>query len=320
MTRSNRSAASLPRREVPLDPAAVKEFRGRYRERFEGQPAKSRVYRDVSDGIAHGGIEYYLPLFFETTAGLLDYLPASCPVLAPAGLEDVLTQAENEINERYDLASLDPERPILTAEETFHPAKDILTAIRAGTLSEFSNRKLGNTAGNIDLGTQVPPALRIEARYEDAAARLMQFLGSFEGRVLFTTDSAGRREQVHELLSGRGLDLIRVDSWFAFLASEHRIGVSIAPLDSGFILADADVALISEQQLFGDRVRQRKRKRYNDRDPETIIRQLSDLEAGSPVVHAEYGVGRYLGLETDSMAGLGAMMAPSSTFRCMRSS
>ncbi len=294
----------LPAREVPLDPDAVKAFRGRYRERFEGQPAKSKVYRDVSDGIAHGGIEYYLPLFFETTAGLLDYLPPDCPVLAPAGLQDVLAQAEDEIHERYELASLDPERPILTATETFHAADDVLAAVRVRPLAEFTNRKLGGAAGSLDLSTQVPPALRIEARYEDAAAQLMQFLKGFEGRVLFTTDSAGRREQVYELLSGRGLDLVRVDSWHAFLASGHRIGVAIAPVDSGFLLADADIALISEQQLFGDRVRQRKRKRYNDRDPETIIRQLSDLEAGSPVVHAEYGIGRYLGLETLTTGGI----------------
>ena len=294
----------LPAREVPLDPDAVKAFRGRYRERFEGQPAKSKVYRDVSDGIAHGGIEYYLPLFFETTAGLLDYLPADCPVLAPAGLDDVLRQAESEVNERYELASLDPERPILTAAETFHTADDVLGAIGKRPRAEFTNRKLGGSAAGVDLATQVPPALRIEARYEDAAAQLMHFLARFEGRVLFTTDSAGRREQVHELLGGRGLDLVRVDDWHKFLASEHRIGVAIAPVDNGFILADANIAVISEQQLFGDRVRQRKRKRYNDRDPETIIRQLSDLEAGSPVVHAEYGIGRYLGLVTLSTGGI----------------
>ncbi len=69
--------AVLPAREIPLDPDSIQVFRSAYRERFEGQPAKSRVYREVSEGIAHGGIEYYLSLFFETTANLLDYLPAS---------------------------------------------------------------------------------------------------------------------------------------------------------------------------------------------------------------------------------------------------
>ena len=293
----------LPAREVPLDPAAVKRFRSRYRERFEGQPARSRVYRDVSDGIAHGGIEYYLPLFFESTANLLDYLPDDCPVLHPDGLDAVLDQTASEIHERYELASLDAERPILTAAETFFSRKDVHEGLGRRPAASYASRKL---AAGSNLAVQVPPALRIEARYEDAAAQLVAFLDAFDGRVLFTTDSAGRREQIHELLSGRGLDLARVESWQGFLNGTARIGVAVAPIDNGMILTDASLAIISEQQLFGERVRQKRRRRYNERDPETIIRQLSDLESGSPVVHAEYGVGRYLGLTTLTTGGITA--------------
>jgi transcription-repair coupling factor (superfamily II helicase) len=93
----------LPAREIPLDADAVRDFRERYRERFEGQPGRSRVYREVSDGIAHGGIEYYLPLFFDSTATLLDYLPGDCAVFAPHALESILEQAWAEIEERYQL-------------------------------------------------------------------------------------------------------------------------------------------------------------------------------------------------------------------------
>jgi transcription-repair coupling factor (superfamily II helicase) len=109
----------LPAREIPLDADSIKAFRERYRERFEGQPSRSRVYRDISDGIAHGGIEYYLPLFFDSTASLVDYLPTDCIVLAPQGLESVLERSWAEIEERYELSRLDPERPILSAQETF---------------------------------------------------------------------------------------------------------------------------------------------------------------------------------------------------------
>ncbi len=296
----------LPAREVPLDADAVKAFRGRYRERFEGQPAKSRVYRDVSDGVAHGGIEYYLPLFFETTSGLLDYLPTSCPILMPAGLDGLFDNAASEIMERYELASLDPERPVLTPEETFFTRDAINARFKEHPRATYLGRKLPNAPNGLNLSTKLPPALRIDARYEDAAMQLVTFLDSFDGRVLFTTDSAGRREQVYELLRGRGLDLVRVDSWQAFLDAPARIGVAVAPLDNGVILSDARIAIVSEQQLFGERVRPKKKKRYNDRDPETIIRQLSDLEAGSPVVHAEYGVGRYLGLVTLTTGGITA--------------
>ncbi len=296
----------LPAREVPLDAAAIQGFRDRYRERFEGQPGKSRVYRDVSDGIAHGGIEYFLPLFFETTATLLDYLPADCIVLAPNELVSLLEQFTSEAVERYELCSLDPERPILTVEETFITPASVSDRLQQFTHIRYSAQSLAEARQNLNFDTRLPPAMKIEARYEDAAAALMRFLQTFEGRVLFSTDSPGRREQLFELLSGRGLDLVRIDDWRSFRRMEPLIGVAIAPLDNGVLLPDAGVAVISEQQLFGERTKARQRKRRSDRDPETIIRQLDDLQPGSPVVHEEYGVGRYLGLTTLEAGGITA--------------
>ena len=294
----------LPAREVPLDADAIRDFRDRYRERFEGQPGKSRVYREVSDGIAHGGIEYYLPLFFESTAALTDYLPDNCAVFAPEGLEAILAQAWSEIEERFELCRLDPERPILSADETFHSVES--TAARLGRYPSFrySTQSLAERDANINLPTRLPPAMKIEARYEDAAGALMQFLDDFDGRTLFTTDSPGRREQLHDMLSGRGLDLARPDDWPSFAAGQQEVAVAIAPLENGVLLPDAHIAIVSEQQLFGERARQRSRRRRAERDPETIIRQLNDLEAGSPVVHAEYGIGRYLGLTTLEAGGI----------------
>ena len=294
----------LPAREIPLDADSIRGFRERYRERFEGQPAKSRVYREISDGIAHGGIEYYLPLFFESTATLLDYLPQDCVVLAPHGLESTLEQTWHEIEERYELSRLDPERPILSTEETFNLPADMLAQMGDLRQIRYSAQSLADHGNNFNLQTRLPPALKIEARYEDAAGALMRFLDEFDGRVLFTSDSAGRREQIYELLAGRNLDLVRVDDWDSFSTSGQRVGVAIAPLENGVVLTAANIAIISEQQLFGERVRQKTRRRRIERDPETIIRQLDDLESGSPVVHAEYGVGRYQGLTTLEAGGI----------------
>lgn len=294
----------LPAREIPLDPDSIQFFRAAYRERFEGQPAKSRVYRDISEGIAHGGIEYYLPLFFESTAGLLDYLPGNCLVIAPEGLQDLLQKSWAEIEERYQLSRLDPERPILSAEETFSSPQSILDRMKESPQVRYSAQTLADSKRVSNLATRLPPALKVEARYEDAAAALMRFLDDFEGRVLFSCDSAGRREQIFEMLAGRNLDLVRIDNWKSFLHSKTRIGVAIAPLENGVLLPEAGIAIIGEQQLFGERVRQQNRRRRIERDPETIIRQLNDLEEGSPVVHAEYGVGRYLGLITLETGGI----------------
>ena len=288
----------LPARELPLDQDNIKRFRHRYRERFEGQPSRSRIYSDVSDGIAHGGIEYYLPLFFEETASFLDYLPASTVIFAPQDLSAVLEQAWQEIGERYELCSLDPERPILKPHESFLDPEEVRQKISSAQCIHYSAQSLEESDANINLSTRIPPALRIEARYEDAAASLMQFLNSFDGRILFTADSPGRRESVYELLAGRGIEISRVDSWSAFLDSSIQAGIAVAPIEDGVLLPDSRLAIISEQQLFGEKPRQRNRRRRTERDPETIIRQLNDLQTGSPVVHAEYGVGRYLGLTT----------------------
>ncbi|MDJ0794612.1 MAG: transcription-repair coupling factor [Woeseiaceae bacterium] len=300
------SISILPAREVPLDTDAVRGFRDRYRERFEGQPGKSRVYREVSDGIAHGGIEYYLPLFFDATAAFVDYLPDGCIVLAPADVDNLLEQFQVEANERFELCSLDPERPILGVGETFFSPEDALGSVAALPGIRYSSQSLADSPGSLNLDTRLPPAMKIEARYEDAAAALLRFLKDFDGRVLFTTDSPGRREQLYDMLSGRGLDLVRIDHWHEFLEATQRIGVAIAPVDNGILLPGAKLAIISEQQLFGERTRARKRRRRSDRDPETIIRQLNDLEPGSPVVHEEYGIGRYLGLTTLEAGGIAA--------------
>ena len=297
----------LPAREVPLDADAIRGFRDRYRERFEGQPAKSRVYRDISDGIAHGGIEYYLPLFFPATASLLEFLPAGCIILAPAGLDTLLEQFWVEARERYELCSLDRERPILSIEETFIAPEAVPGSLTAFPVVDYSAQSLAEHPNTFNFDTRLPPAMKIETRYEDAAASLMQFLDVFEGRVLFSTDSPGRREQIIDMLSGRGLDLTRISDWQEFKDDAHRIGIAVAPFDNGVLLPGARVAVISEQQLFGERTRTRKkRRRKSDRDPETIIRQLNDLEPGSPVVHEEYGVGRYLGLATLDAGGITA--------------
>ncbi len=296
----------LPAREVPLDADAVHSFRDRYRERFEGQPGKSRVYRDVSDGIAHGGIEYYLPLFFETTASLSDYLPPDCVLLSPVDLESRLQQFWSEAEERYELCRLDPERPILNVAETFVEPQEIPVRLKKFAHIQYTAQSLAEADTHFNFDTRLPPALKIEARYEDAAAALMQFLASFDGRVLFTTESPGLREQLFDLLSGRGLDQGRVDDWQEFAGLAQRIGIAVAPLDSGMLLPGAGTAIISEQQLYGERSKAPRRKRKSDRDPETIIRQLNDLEPGSPVVHEEYGIGRYLGLATLETGGIEA--------------
>lgn len=301
------SLSVLPARETPLDEQAVREFRRRYRARFAGEAARSRVYREVSEGIAHGGIEYYLPLFFDTTAGLLDYLPAGTLAFRPPDLEALLAGAWREIEERHGIASLDPERPVLDPEEAFLPAASVADSLSAYRSVELSANKPppGGPDSDRDFATRPVPPLRIDTHREDAAARLAAFVQQFEGRVLFCADSAGRREAIVDLLSARGIAVPRVADWPAFVAGDAPTAVAVAPLEEGALLPAAGLALVAEHSIFGRRISQRRRRRRRgERDPEAVIRELGDLREGAPVVHEEYGVGRYRGLQTLDAGGV----------------
>ena len=303
-TESIPSIEILPAREVPLDEEGINRFRRAYRARFEGQPSKSRVYREVSEGIAHGGIEYYLPLFFESTANLLDYLPEGSALFVPSELEELLARAREEIAERYELTRLDPERPVLPPDEAFATATEVSERLSRFRRVSYQALSVAEADDAVNVPARMPPALRVSAQYEDAAQALMRFIGEFDGRILFTAESAGRREHILELLQGRRLGVERVAGWQAFLESDARLAVAVAPVAAGMLLPSAGLAVIAEQQLFGERPRQRVRRRRAERDPEAIIRELNDLAEGSPVVHAEYGVGRYRGLVTLETAGI----------------
>lgn len=294
----------LPAREVPLDQVSIRNFRDRYRERFEGQPSRSRVYQEVSNSIAHGGIEYYLPLFFESTTSLLDYLPTNCILYVPYDISQILEIAWQGIRERYQLYSLDPERPVLLPEESFSQPHEIREYFDAYSRITYSSQSLRESDSTFNLPARLPPAIRIEARYEDPTRAIIDFLEKFDGRVLFTADSPGRLEIIYEMLVARNLDISRVEGWQGFLNTDQDIGVTVSPIQNGVLLPEAAIAIITEQQLFGVKSQQRSRKHRSKRDPETIIRQLNDLQEGAPVVHLEYGVGRYLGLITLDTGGI----------------
>ncbi|HUO82921.1 MAG TPA: transcription-repair coupling factor [Gammaproteobacteria bacterium] len=297
----------MPGREFPLTPEGIRGFRGRFRARFEGDPTRAQIYRDVSDGIAPGGIEYYLPLFFDRTATLFDYLPAAS---AWVSLGDGLAAARAawaEINERYAQRAHDRERPILEPGEIGLPPEELEERLsRYGHIrADRFEIAEGTVPGPVlNFSSAAPPRLKLDNRSGEPARRLAEFLDGFDGRVLFVCESAGRRETLRDLLLAHDRSLPAVGGWQAFLDSGEPAAVTVAALEEGLRLDAAGLAVVSDQQLFGDRARQQARRRRSDRDPESIIRELTDLNPGSPVVHEEYGVGRYRGLETIEVGGI----------------
>ena len=286
----------LPGREYPFSAEAIRSFRTRFRECFPGDPSRVGVYRDIGEGIAAGGLEYYLPLFFDELASLPDYLRPGTLLVEAEPVSDALEQAWAGVLERHDQLGHDIERPILGPGEVFVAPADLLDRLAAFPTLQLSSFK--QVAGGADLGSARPPALRLDARAPQPAAALLEFLLEFDGRVLFTAESPGRRELLRSLLAGNGITVSSSEGWPAFLSGDELRGLAVAPLEDGLWLPEAKLAVIAESQLFGERVRQRTRRRRGARDPEAVIRELSDLREGAPVVHVDHGVGRYLGLVT----------------------
>ncbi|HVC37555.1 MAG TPA: transcription-repair coupling factor, partial [Gammaproteobacteria bacterium] len=285
----------LPAHEFPLDEDGIRNFRLRYRARFEGDPQKNPIYRDVSNGLAPAGIEYYSILFFDNGASFFDYLPADAVIALLEDIDGATKQTWMQIMERYEQYRHDIERPLLRPDELWLAPETVQTSLSARARIQLQNFEFPDKDA-MNFSTAAPPPLRVESRAPEPVEKLLRFLTGFTGRVLFAAESAGRREYLLELLARRDLQPISVDGWPAFIASNARIALCIAPLERGLLLAEAGISLIAEEQLFGQRARQSNR-RSSSRNPENIIRDLAALAEGAPVVHQEHGVGRYLGLQ-----------------------
>jgi transcription-repair coupling factor (superfamily II helicase) len=298
----------LPAREMPLDADAVRVFRGRFRARFEGEPTQAGIYRGVSEGLAPAGIEFYLPLFFETTATLFDYLPQNAILVRDATLTGALQRNWQDIESRYEARRHDIERPILAPHELFLNPAEIESQLASFATIELNSFKADletapQTHGVHNFPTAAPRALRIDTHADKPFAALESFVSQFDGRVLIAADSAGRREVLHEMLRAADYSVTPVEGWDEFASGTALLALTIAPDLEGLTLIEPPIAVVSEAQLFGARARQERRRKRAATDPEAILRDLQDLNPGAPVVHEEYGVGRYVGLQAMDVVG-----------------
>jgi len=124
----------------------------------------------------------------------------------------------------------------------------------------------------------------------------------FGGRILLAADSAGAAKCCMNAARPR-LRVTPVEGWEEFATGAAALALTVAPDLEGLTLTTPPIAVVSEAQLFGARARQERRVSGAATDPEAILRDLQDLNPGAPVVHEEYGVGRYVGLQAMEVAG-----------------
>jgi transcription-repair coupling factor (superfamily II helicase) len=293
----------LPAREFPLDDSGRARFRGRFREVFEGDPSRSALYKDISSGVIPAGIEYYLPLFFEATATLADYLPANSVALLHGDVSAAIAHFWEDTEARYRLLRGDKARPLLAPPELFLPEDEF-----NGLLKSFSRVLVSTTAeANPDApveekrsrtSTLAPPSVQVDRRSTDPLLALKRFATSTRERVLIVAESLGRRETMQQYFAEYGFKPSLVDDWASFLASDASPALAVGPLHRGFVWPAANLAIVTEAELYADVARRPGKREGRRSNVDAMLRDLSEVRIGDPVVHEQHGIGRYLGLTT----------------------
>jgi transcription-repair coupling factor (superfamily II helicase) len=298
----------LPGREFPLDDAARNAFRARWREKMEGDPSKVRLYKDLGAGLATGGIEYYLPLFFDQTATLFDYLGEDAALALHGEVDDALKRFWADTRERHRFLQHDRERPILPPEEIFLRDEEFFAlANRHATLA---------VRGSDETSWARPlPDLSVDRGAPEPLQRLKTHLAETAHRVLIVAESEGRRESLLELLRDSRIEPPSVDSLASFASGDTHFAIAVAALAEGFVwrvpATGSDVAgvagdaaslaieFVTETELFATApTARRRRKQELASDVNALIKDLSELKIGDPVVHVNHGIGRYVGLKS----------------------
>lgn len=310
----------LPAREFPLTKEAISHFRTAWREEFEGDPRQCTVYLDVSEGHVPQGIEYYLALFFEQTSNLLEYLAENSLIIKCKGVNEAIESFWQQAKERYDQYGHDRLRPILAPKQLFLPPQEMFGALKQFSQYNFHYPYLITALPNLSIEPRhAIPLLALKSYLEDHG-----FLGNFENsdslggldnldnheipsspknRILFTAESLGRCEVFKELLLTIDCKALEISGWDAFVNSDIPLAITTASLEQGFTVDD--ITVIPEAVVLGRRVLQTRRRnpKHKAFEVDFEVRSLAEITVGAPVVHIDYGIGRYLGLTHLTLSG-----------------
>ena len=320
----------LPAHEFPTDDAAQKIFRSRFREEVNGNPNDAAVYKAVSGGQFGAGVEYYLPLFFEDgCATLFDYLGADALAVCVGDVHTEARRFEAEVKSRFQMAQGDATYPPLPPQHLYLAADQF-----SGCLKGYPQilPELGGAAFAL-------PNVAVNRQAEQPLQALQDFQTAFDGRILLTAESAGRRETMLGFFAQHGLKPKSVDGWQAFLESCEKLCITVTPLAYGFRLGQPEngvdnvgwvatqhsaetenvgsrpnlpadtpsenLALITESDLYQYVAKSRSstRRKKHAAVSDGLLRDLAEISIGDPVVHEEHGIGRYMGLVTMDLGG-----------------
>ena len=274
----------LPARECPLDDEGVGIFRNNYREKFEGDLSKSKIYKSITKSTPFAGMEWYLPLFFEQTNSIFDYIEPKDAVLLLGDTAKAASDYWSETASRYRLYAYDTERPILEPNEFLIPADQFFKKIKDyPQIKKYKDRI--KSIKDIAIDRDESPPLH----------KLSKLISKSTQRILLCAEGLGRRESLADLLKQSDIQFKLVEDWNAFIDSHEKVCLIAGPLHDGF--SYSNYLIITENEIFPNFVRQiKKSKRNKSFSSDGIVKDLTELSIGDPIVHEQHGVGRYKGL------------------------
>ncbi|SDI84788.1 transcription-repair coupling factor [Ferrimonas sediminum] len=292
----------LPAREFPTHPKAIERFRSQWGQHFSRISNESEsVYQQISKGLMPAGVESYLPLFFDSTATLFDYLPEQVQLLTSGDIQQACEQFLKDAHNRYENYGVDPLRPLLAPPQLFLQTEELFARIKP-----HGRIQLTSATSEVARDPRAAVAAIGDIAVNHQLKRPTQALSTRMGevkRTLFSVESDGRREALLELLRPLKLTIESFAHLDDFIAASAPVGLIVSPLEQSVVLEKERLALICEEELLGGRIRQRRRQRKTV-SSDTLIRNLAELKVGQPVVHLKHGVGSYQGLQTLDAGGM----------------
>ncbi|MEQ9849829.1 transcription-repair coupling factor [Pectobacterium brasiliense] len=295
----------LPAHEFPTDKTAIELFRSQWREQFEVRRDAEHIYQQVSKGVWPAGIEYWQPLFFsEPLPSLFSYFPNNTLIVNTGNIEQSAERFWQDIQQRFESRRVDPMRPLLPSDSLWLRVDGLFTELKAWPRVQLRTDTLPEKAANVNLAYLPLPELAIQHQQKSPLDALRRFIEQFEGQIIFSVESEGRRETLQELLARIKLNPTLISTLEQ--AQDRGTYLIIGASEHGFIDTLRQRALICESDLLGERVSRRRQDNRRTINTDTLIRNLAELRLGQPVVHLEHGVGRYAGLTTLEAGGIKA--------------
>ena len=295
----------LPASEALLDEDSVKRFRSRYRELFGANATSDPLYQAVSDGRRLAGMEHWLPLFEDRLVTLFDHLAADDLIVidaaAQGAAEERLTDIADYFSARTDTSGKAPGsyRP-LQPDALYLTHAEMDAQLAGWPVHKADIFAQPESAKTVDFGFTggrdfAPERARGDNVYE-AAAKHLQSVAKSGRKALIAAYSIGSRARLAAIIGEAGKqEPALADSWQEALglAAKGRPVALVLPLETGF--ANAEIDLVTEQDVLGDRLVRRKKRR---KDADAFLAELSALTPGDLVVHMDHGIGRYEGLQS----------------------